>query len=1148
MQVMDGNQAASYIAYAFSEAAVVYPITPSSTMAESVENWAMEGRENIFGKPVKIVQMQSEAGVAGAIHGAITAGVFATSFSASQGLLLMIPNMYKIAGELLPCVIHVAARTISSHALSIFGDHQDVYATRQTGFAMLCSNNVQEAMDLAVAAHLATVKGRVPVLHFFDGFRTSHELQKVEEWDYEELKNMFPKKEGEEFRNRGINPKHPVLRGSAQNPDIFFQVREASNSYYDNFPKVVESYLEEINKRRKTNYRLYEYYGKEDAKQIIIAMGSVCNTIEEAVDVIGEEVGLIKVRLFRPFYKERFLQAIPKTVEKITVLDRTKEPGAVGEPLYLEVVAALKGTELEGIPVYGGRYGLSSKDTTPDQIYAVYLNQEKKKFTIGIQDDVTNLSLEPVSLKPVLAKRKAGQKEETGSREFSCKFWGYGSDGTVGANKNTVKLMSRLSDGEVQAYFEYDSKKSGGLTISHLRFKKEKIRSSYLVYEPDFVACHHVSYLEKYDMIQELKDGGTFLLNCPYTEEQLEEQLPAKVKKLLAEKKIRFFLIDAGALSRKIGLRGKTSTILQAAFFQISGLLPREQAEAAMEEMIRKSFGKKGEEVVLANIQGIRLGFEKVRQVAIPDGWKSIKGRTEEKEKEASGEARWMKESAGQKDLQGKKRADTVDFVNRILEPLNAGKGNELPVSAFLDIADGTLPVGTAAYEKRGIADQVAKWIPKNCIQCNICSYVCPHGVIRPAVCNEKEKEDAPKGMELLPMTGFSEYSFGITVSVMDCTGCGACIENCPGKMGKKALEYSPLQIEKKEKKQDYFAYGQVLLPKEEVLSKFPETTVKGSQFKKPLLEFSGACPGCGETPYAKLVTQLFGDRMVVANATGCSSIWGGSIPSAPYTVTREGKGPAWASSLFEDNAEFGYGITMAEEILRKEGDEKISHWIFGGDGWAYDIGFGGLDHVASSGMDVNILIFDTEVYSNTGGQQSKATPFGAAAKFSMEGKRKKKKDLAMMLMQYENIYIAQVAQGADRQHCIKVLLEAESFPGPSIIIAYAPCISHGIMGGMSNAQATERLAVDTGYFHLFRYDPRRFLEGKGPFVLDSKKPKESYDAFVKRELRFKKLTEGKKEEAKAYLEEASRHAKAKYEKLVLLEKLLNIEAEESQV
>ncbi len=1133
MMIMDGNQAAAYIAYAFSEAAMVYPITPSSTMAENVESWAVEGRENIFGKPVKIAQMQSEAGVAGALHGALTAGAFTTTFSASQGLLLMIPNMYKIAGELLPCVIHVAARTISSHALSIFGDHQDVFGIRQTGFAMLCSNNVQEAMDIAVAAHLATIKGRVPVLHFFDGFRTSHELQKVEEWKYEELKEMFPKKEAEEFKNRGVNPKNPILRGSAQNPDIFFQVREASNPYYNAFPEIVERYLQEINKRKQTNYHLFEYYGTKDATQVIVAMGSVCNTVEEVIDSMEEKVGLIKVRLFHPFSREHFLKAIPKTVKKISVLDRTKEPGAVGEPLYLEIAAALKGTDFETVSLYGGRYGLSSKDTTPDQIRAVYANEQKKKFTIGIQDDVTNLSLEPV---PV--SFNAG-KTEKGKGYFSCKFWGYGSDGTVGANKNTVKLMSGLTDGQVQAYFEYDSRKSGGLTISHLRFSDEKIRSSYLIYEPDFAACHNVSYLEKYDMVEEIREGGTFLLNCPYEEEQLEEKLPDKVKRLLAEKNISFWIIDAGALSREIGLRGKTSTILQAAFFKASGLLPRETAEEAMKEAVKKSFGKKGEEVVDKNIQGIRLGFEKVKKISIPTHWK------QETDKGVRAEKRWKKDSAGQKDLQGEKRADTIEFVDGILEPLNAGKGNELPVSAFLDIADGTLPLGTAAYEKRGIADEVAKWIPENCIQCNICSYVCPHSVIRPAVCNKEEAESAPKGMELLDMTGMPDYSFGITVSVMDCTGCGACIENCPGKMGKKALEYSPLETERQKKKQDYFAYGQVLSPKEEVLEKFPETTVKGSQFKKPLLEFSGACPGCGETPYAKLVTQLFGERMVVANATGCSSIWGGSVPSAPYTVSREGKGPAWASSLFEDNAEFGYGITMAEDILRKEGDDKISHWIFGGDGWAYDIGFGGLDHVAASGMDINILIFDTEVYSNTGGQQSKSTPFGASAKFSLEGKRKKKKDLAMMLMQYENVYIAQVAQGADRQHCIKVLLEAESYPGPSIIIAYAPCISHGIMGGMSNAQATERLAVDTGYFHLFRYDPRRLEEGKGPFVLDSKKPKESYEEFVKRELRFKKMTEKNAEAAKEYLEEASRYAKVKYERLKLLEKLMNLEVQD---
>ena len=1173
-KTMDGNSAAAHVSYAYSDVAAIYPITPSSVMAELSDKWATEGRKNIFGQEVLVQEMQSEAGAAGAVHGSLAAGALTTTFTASQGLLLMIPNMYKIAGELLPGVIDVSARALASHALSIFGDHSDVYACRQTGFAMLCSGGVQEVMDLTPVAHCAAVKGRVPFINFFDGFRTSHEIQKIEVWDYETLREFMDEDAVAEYRNICLNPNHPVQRGSAQNPDIFFQAREASNEYYDRLPGIVEEYMNKINSEIGTDYKLFNYYGAPDAEHIIVAMGSVCETIEETIDYLvkqGEKVGVVKVRLYRPFSAKHLIEAIPDSVKTISVLDRTKEPGALGEPLYLDVVAALKNSKFKDVNIFTGRYGLGSKDTTPGQITAVYKNKDKEKFTIGITDDVTGLSL-PTD----------DSVDTSHESVICCKFWGLGADGTVGASKNSIKIIGDNTDMYAQAYFDYDSKKSGGVTVSHLRFGKTPIKSTYLIKHADFVACHNPSYLNKYDMVQDLKEGGTFLLNCDWDISGLEERLPGKIKKYIADNNIKFYIIDGLGIGKETGLGGRINTILQSAFFKLSKILPEEKAIELMKKAVKDTYGKKGDDIVQMNYNAIDKGAEGVVKVDVPESWKNAE-ITESKET-VTGD-----------------RKDAVDFVNNIQSYVNSYKGNSLPVSAFLPYADGTTPSGTSAFEKRGIATEVPEWIPENCIQCNFCSYVCPHAVIRPAAMTEEELKGAPEGTKSKDMTGMPGLKFSVVVSALDCTGCGSCVTVCPGMKGNKALAMKPLDTQLKEQK--VFDYGQKVSKKPEIFEKFKETTVKGSQFKQPLLEYSGACAGCGETPYAKLVTQLFGDRAYIANATGCSSIWGNSSPSTPYTVTPEGKGPAWSNSLFEDNAEFGFGMKLAQNAIRKGlkakvekllengGNEAVkeaakeyldtfndgaingqaadklvaklqeckdasacdeakeilqykdflskkSQWIFGGDGWAYDIGFGGLDHVIASGQDVNILVFDTEVYSNTGGQSSKSTPIGATAQFAAGGKDIGKKDLAQIAMSYGYVYVAQIAQGADMNQCIKAFTEAESYPGPSLIIAYAPCINHGIKGGMAGAQTEEKKAVTSGYWHLFRYNPQLKAEGKNPFTLDSKAPTTEYGDFLRGEVRYSALERSNPNRAKELFEKAETAAKDKYDYLSRLGKL----------
>ncbi|MDE5600162.1 MAG: pyruvate:ferredoxin (flavodoxin) oxidoreductase [Oscillospiraceae bacterium] len=1158
MKTMDGNTAAAHVSYAYTDVAAIYPITPSSTMAEVSDKWATAGRKNIFGYPVNIVEMQSEGGAAGAVHGSLLAGALTTTFTASQGLLLMIPNMYKMAGEKLPGVINVSARCISTHALSIFGDHSDIYACRQTGYAMLAEASVQEVMDLTPVAHLAALKGKVPFINFFDGFRTSHELQKIEMWDYDELKEMIDMDLIDEFRRNALNPQHPVLHGSAQNGDIYFQNVEAGNPYYDALPDIVKGYMDEINKRIGTDYKPFNYYGAPDAEHIIVAMGSVCDTIEETVDkliAMGQKVGVVKVRLYRPFSSKYMLKVIPDSVKQISVLDRSKEPGSVGEPLYLDVVAALKGTKFESIPVFGGRYGLASKDTTPTQIKAVYDNKNKARFTIGINDDVTFLSL------PLESHFDTSTEGTT-----SCKFWGLGADGTVGANKNSIKIIGDNTDMYAQAYFSYDSKKSGGVTISHLRFGKNPIKSTYLISEADFVACHNPSYINKYDIVNDIKPGGIFLLNCSWNAEELETHLPNKVKSYIANNNINFYTIDGVKLGKEIGLGGRINTILQSAFFKLSGIMPIEQAKQLMKDAATASYSKKGDKIVKMNHDAIDKGSDSIVKVNIPDAWKTA--TDENVDDKITGENKQL-----------------VEFVNNILKPVSAQKGDELPVSAFSKYANGYLPQGSSAYEKRGIAIDVPVWNKDNCIQCNFCSYVCPHAVIRPVAMTEDEAAAAPKCQDTLPMTGMPDLKFAMTVSVLDCTGCGSCANVCPGKKGEKALTLKPLdsQLEK----QQAFAYGQSLPKKSEVLEKFKETTVKGSQFKQPLLEFSGACAGCGEPPYAKIVTQLFGDRMYIANATGCSSIWGGSAPSTPYTTNKDGHGPAWANSLFEDNAEFGLGMNLAQKTLRNRLIEKVkelrntaslelkeaidnyletkdsskdnkpatdklvkaledagvgqdiladkdylnkkSVWIFGGDGWAYDIGYGGLDHVLASGEDVNIMVFDTEVYSNTGGQSSKSTPTGAIAQFAAGGKKIKKKDLASIAMSYGYIYVAQVAMGADYNQCIKAITEAEAYNGPSIIICYAPCINHGIKIGMSKAQTEEKNAVAAGYWHNFRFNPNAV---GGKLTVDSKDPTESYYDFLMGEVRYNALLRQDPEKAKKLFDKSEKEAKEKYKYL----------------
>ena len=1164
MKTMDGNNAAAYASYAFTDVAAIYPITPSSTMAEVTDKWATAGMKNIFGQTVQVTEMQSEAGASGTVHGSLAAGALTTTYTASQGLLLMIPNMYKIAGELLPCVFNVSARALASHALSIFGDHQDVMACRQTGFAMLASSNPQEAMDLGAVAHLTTIKGRVPFLHFFDGFRTSHEYQKVACWDYDVLSKMVDWDALNAFRRGALNPEHPAQRGTAQNPDVFFQAKEAANKYYEAIPALTQEYMDKVNAEIGTDYKLFNYYGAEDAEQVIIAMGSVCDTISETVDYLnanGQKVGLIKVRLYRPFSAKHLIDAIPASVKKITVLDRTKESGSVGEPLYLDVVAALQDSKFQNIPVFTGRYGLGSKDTTPAQIIAVYKNEEKKRFTIGINDDVTHLSLE-IKENP----------DTTPAGITSCKFWGLGADGTVGANKNSVKIIGDHTDMNVQAYFDYDSKKSGGLTVSHLRFGHAKITSTYLINKADFVACHKASYIHQYDMVSDVKPGGVFLLNCSWNQDELEEHLPGQVKRYIAENNIQFYTIDGVQIGKEIGLGNRINTVLQSAFFTLAKIIPAEDAIKYMKDAATASYSKKGDAIVKMNHDAIDAGAKRIVKVDVPESWKNAKDEDLSVKHEGSGKL--------------------IDYVNNILVPINSFRGMQLPVSAFEPYANGEVPLGSSAFEKRGIAIDVPKWNPETCIQCGICSYVCPHGCIRPVVLTEEEKDNAPEGIVYTNMKQLDGYYYAMAVSVLDCTGCGSCVNVCPGMKGVKALTMTPLDEQLDEQKT--FDYAVKLPAKEAVLDKFAISTVKGSQFRMPYLEFSGACAGCGETPYAKLITQLFGDRMYIANATGCSSIWGGSSPSTPYCANAKGEGPAWANSLFEDNAEYGYGMFLGQKAIRdkniakleklaadepsvkpavekfletkddgttnrvatdellkaianlnsaeakdvladKEYLAKKSVWIFGGDGWAYDIGFGGVDHVLASGEDVNIMVFDTEVYSNTGGQSSKATPTGAIAQFAAAGKNVKKKDLAAIAMSYGYIYVAQIAQGADYNQCLKAMLEAESYHGPSIIIAYAPCINHGIKGGMSIAQTEEKKAVQAGYWHLFRYDPRRTLEGKNPFQLDSKAPAANYEDFIMSEVRYNSLARSNPERAKELFAKAEKDAKAKYEKLVKL-------------
>lgn len=1139
LQTMDGNQAAAHVAYAYSEAAAIYPITPSSPMAELADDWMGNGLKNIFGHPLVVSQMQSEAGAAGAVHGALTAGALAVTFTSSQGLLLMLPNLYRIAGELLPGVFHVAARTIATHALSIFGDHSDVYACRMTGCAIFAESSVQEVMDLSPVAHLSAITGRIPFINFFDGFRTSHELHKIAVWDYTDLADMLDENALLRFRESCLHPTHGKIMGSAQNPDIFFQAREACNGYYDALPRIVEDSLNKINEKLGTSYGLFDYFGAKDATDVIIAMGSVCETVREYISSVPEKkYGLVAVHLYRPFSAEHLLRALPASVRKITVLDRTKEPGAIGEPLFLDVTAALRESVHNGIPVFSGRYGLSSKDTTPDQIAAVYQNEEKKYFTIGIDDDVTHLSL----TRPQIP-------DTTPAGIMSCKFWGLGGDGTVSATKNAIKIIGNHTDMTVQGYFEYDSKKSRGLTVSHLRFGPGAIRSAYLIHHADLVACHNPTYLHKFDMVQELKDGGIFLLNCYYKEEELEEYLPDPVKAYLANHRIRLMVIDAMRIGKETGLNGKISTILQAAFFAASRVLPIEEAERLMKEAALKSYGKQGDKIIRMNYEAIEQGLTQVHEIAVPDSWKTLREPSEEAKRNT-----WEKSFHPSADPACRLPKDTDDllsFVEKIQRPIACGHGNELPVSAFLPYADGYTPPGSAAHERRNVTTEIPVWKPENCIQCNLCSYVCPHAVVRPAVMTQEETDNAPEGMASLPMTGMDGMNFSITVSQVDCTGCGSCAGVCPGRQGQKALEMCP--IHEHTEKQQYFDYGRRIPPKDEVLTKFRENIVKGSQFRTPLMEFSGACAGCGETPYVKLLTQLFGPRMYIANATGCSSIWANSSPTTAYSLNDCGHGPAWSNSLFEDAAEFGYGMLMAGEVRRvrksvpdqagvsgqtpfEDGTDTVQ-WVIGGDGWAYDIGFGGLDHVLASGQNINILVLDTEVYSNTGGQASKATPTGSTAKFITGGKTGRKKDLASIAMTYGNVYVAQIAMGADYNQTLKALSEAADYPGPSLVIAYATCIAHGIRAGLGSTQHEEKKAVETGYFHLFRFNPALKEQHKNPFVLDSKEPSLSYETFLEGEIRYDLLRRIRPEQAEELFKRAADQAAERYRYLQKLAK-----------
>ncbi len=1170
-KTMDGNTAAAHVAYAFSQVAAIYPITPSSPMAESMDEWVSEERKNIFGEKVIVMEMQSEGGAAGAVHGSVAAGAYTSTFTASQGLLLMIPNMYKLAAEQTPAVFHVAARAISTHALSIFGDQSDVMGCRQTGFAMLASNSVQQVMDLAAVAHLSAIGGRLPMLHFFDGFRTSHENQKIQIWDYEQLKALVDWDAVRAFRKKSLHPAHPHSMGSAEQPETFFQHREACNPVYNQTPELVASYMDKINEILGTDYRLFNYYGAPDAQEIIIAMGSVCETAEEVVDYLnkkGKKTGIVEVHLYRPFSAKHFLSAIPKTVKKIAVLDRTKEPGGTGEPLYLDVVSALRNTTFGNALVTRGRYGLGSKDIQPADVMAVYENlweeNPKEEFTISIIDDVTNLSLTPSHYPDVVPKGTV-----------SCKFWGLGADGTVGANKNSVKIIGDHTDKQVQAYFQYDSKKSGGVTISHLRFGDQPIRSAYYVKQADFVACHNPAYLNRYRMVEDVKPGGYFLLNCPWSDEELEVHIPSQVKRYIANSRIQFYTCDAAGIARDLGLGARrTNSVLQAAFFHLAGIIPREQAVQYMKEAIIQTYGNKGERIVSMNLAAVDAGMEQVHRVEIPAGWK-----------EAGDEEK-------RRPLVGRDPLHTA-YLNQVLVPTNTLTGDEVPVSSFTETATGMIPAGTAAYEKRGIATDIPCWSPENCMQCNWCSFSCPHGVIRPFVLDEEEAAAYPG--KKIRMKGAKGTYFAIGVSALDCTGCGSCAQVCPSR--KKALEMISAKDEAVEEAQASFdRLFADIRPKEDL--PFGEDTVKGSQFRQPLLEFSGACPGCGESPYAKLVTQLFGDRMFIANATGCSSIWGCSAPSTPYTVNREGRGPAWANSLFEDNAEFGLGMAISVKARRNElksaverlvpvlgqrasrwlsawedpreaeaaGEDlllaceplaednpearyvvenremliKPSIWIFGGDGWAYDIGYGGLDHVIASGENVNILVFDTEVYSNTGGQSSKATPIGAVAKFASSGKAVKKKDLAQIAMAYGYVYVAQVAMGANPQQTLQAIREAEAYDGPSLVIAYSPCINHGVKAGMNQSMMEMRKAVRSGYWTLLRYNPQLERQGKNPLSIDNARPTESYRDFIMGEVRYNSLQLKFPERAESLFEEGEKEAKERYIELTARKKSLD--------
>lgn len=1140
MQTIDGNTAATHVAYAMSEVAAIYPITPSSPLGEIADTWASKGRKNIFGQTLNIKQMQSEAGAAGAVHGSLAAGALTSTFTASQGLLLKIPNMYKIAGELLPSVFHVTARSISAHALSIFGDHQDVMAARQTGFAMMASNSVQEAQDIALIAHLATVEGRVPFLHFYEGFRTSHEIQKIEMIEYDDMASLFNFDAYKAFKSRAVNPEHPDTRGTAQNPDIYFQGREAANSYYLKIPAIVKHYMEKVGTLTGRKYNLFDYVGDPEADRVIVAMGSGCEAIEESINQLnnqGERLGLVKVRLYRPFDVESFLRAVPSSVETLTVLDRTKESGAIGDPLYTDVCTAF--LEYGEVPrIVGGRYGLSSKEFNPNMIKAVFENmksiQPKNHFTVGIKDDVTHTSL---------AVEKGFNPAPEGT--IAAKFWGLGSDGTVGANQSAIAIIGDNTDKYAQGYFAYDSKKSGGLTVSHLRFGDVPIQSTYMIDNPDFIACHQHNYLEIYDVLKGIKTGGTFLLNSPWSVKEMEKHIPGDVRKIIYDKNIKFFNIDAVKIAGEVGLGGRINMIMQTCFFKLANVLDVENAIKLLKEDIKAKFGKKGEDIVLMNIQAVDKTLDNLIEVKIPDSWKDGTKKDKVVEK-------------------------TTPFVDNVMRKINAQGGDDLPVSVFTP--DGVFEQGTSQYEKRGVAIQVPEWISENCIQCNQCAFVCPHAAIIPIVATQDELAGAPESFVTKEGKGkgLEEYQFRIQVNALDCQGCGNCVDICPAKT--VALEMKPQQKQYEEQKEN-FQFSKTIPFKTDILKR---ETVKGSQLYKPLLEFSGACAGCGETPYAKLLTQLFGERMTIANATGCSSIWGGSAPATPYCTNEQGQGPAWASSLFEDAAEYGYGMMLATSTRRKTLASKIkkavetdiplqikdalqgwlagkddaaesakygfalktllkdqpdsflkeiydekdvfvkqSHWVFGGDGWAYDIGFGGLDHVLASGEDINILVMDTEVYSNTGGQSSKATPTGAIAKYAASGKKLGKKDLGRMIMSYGHVYVASISMGANKNQTMKAFLEAEKYPGPSLIICYAPCINQGIRKGMGKSQLEGKLAVESGYWPLYRYNPELIKEGKNPFILDSKQPDGSLQEFLSGETRFAALEKSFPEESK---------------------------------